>query len=404
MLYQAYEANRSVWTAFRLAAGLAKMALNSVPGYPNSPLASRQSAFLDVAMGTGLIHDRPAFGIDQVTVGRRTITVREETVLRTPFGSLIHFAKDRKMEEPRVLVVAALAGHFSTLMRDTIRTMLPDHDVYLADWNNARDVPVADGRFGLDEYIEHVIQFLEELGPGTHLLAVCQPGPAAIAATAIMAERGSAASPRSLTLMASPVDTSSSPTVVNQLAMTLPLSFFEHSMLTTVPLGFEGYGRRVYPGFLQLTAFVSMNVSRHFDQHAALYESLVRGDDAEAQSIRTFYDEYFAVLDISAEFYLDTIDAVFQRNLLANGQLQWKGQQVNPGKVKSTALLTVEGERDDVCGLGQTLAAHELFTGVDPSNKRHHLQVGVGHYGVFSGRRWQTEIYPVLREFILLHA
>jgi len=405
MLYQAYEAFGALMTPWRVGAGLTQMTLGLLPrAYADGPGGRRLAALCEMAMRSGLIHRRPSFGIDEIVVGSRTVAVREEPVLSTPFGRLIHFAKDTPREEPRVLLVAALAGHFATLMRDTVRTLLAEHDVYLAEWNNARDVPPELGRFGLDDYIAHLVQFLEELGPGTHLVAVCQPCPAAIAATAILAERQSASVPRTLTLMAGPVDTDSSPTVVNQVAMTTPLSWFEDHVVTTVPLGYKGFGRRVYPGFLQLAAFAGMNLERHIEQHGTLFTSLVRGDEETAESIRDFYDEYFAVLDMPAEFYLETIDAVFQRNLLARGELQWRGRRVDPGAVTTAALMTVEGDRDDICGLGQTLAAHDLFTGIDPSNKRHHLQVGVGHYGVFSGRRWRQETYPLVREFILLHA
>ena len=405
MLYPAYEAQRALLTPWRLAAGLTRTALGSLPlGCAASPPATYVAAWCEMAMHSGLTHERPDWDIDQVTVGRRSVAVREETVVGTPFGKLIHFAKRARLEEPRVLIVAALAGHFSTLLRDTVRTMLADHDVYVAEWSNARDVPAEAGPFGFDDYIAHLVDFLEELGPGTHLVAVCQPCPASISAAAILAERGSSCVPRSLTLMAGPVDTSSNPTAVNELAVETPLSWFADNLVAKVPLGYAGFGRDVYPGFLQVTAFASMNLGRHLDQHRAMFQYLVQGDQQSFQSIRSFYDEYFAVLDMPAEFYLQTIDVIFQRNLLAHGELQWRGQRVNPAAVTNSALLTVEGERDDVCGLGQTLAAHELLSGIEPSNKRHHLQVGVGHYGVFSGRRWQQEIYPVVRESILLHA
>jgi polyhydroxyalkanoate depolymerase len=279
--------------------------------------------------------------------------------------------------------------------------MLSDHDVYVAEWANAREVPLAAGRFGLDEYIEHVMRWLQVLGPPTHAVAVCQPGPAVLAATALLAQHDSPAVPRSLTLMASPIDTSVSPNAVNHLATSTPLDWFRTHLLMPVPPGHPGFGRHVYPGFLQLASFVNMNIQRHTDQHTALYWSLVRGDEATARTIRDFYDEYFAVLDMDGDYYLDTVDAVFQRNLLAQGELTWRSERVDPGAVRTTSLLTVEGERDDVCGLGQTVAAHDLLKSVKPARKRHHLQVGVGHYGVFSGRRWQGEIYPEVREFIL---
>jgi poly(3-hydroxybutyrate) depolymerase len=405
MLYQLYETQESLMAPWRAGAGLARMALGALPRKLAATMPVRYHvAVCEMMMHTRLTHTRPDFGIDQVAAGGQSLPVVEEVTLSTPFGRLVHFRKAGRREEPRVLIVAALSGHFATLMRDTVRTMLADHDVYLAEWENARDVAAEAGRFGLDEYIEHVIRFLDETGPGTHVVAVCQPCPAVVAAAAVMAGHNDPAQPRTLTLMAGPMDTTSNPTAVNELAWSTPLAWFEENVVMPVPAGYPGFGRKVYPGFLQLSAFVSMNLERHLDQHALLFRSLVRGDDGTAASVRTFYDEYFAVLDIDADFYLQTIDAFFQRNLLVKGELHWKGELVDPGAIRSTALLTVEGERDDVCGLGQTMAAHDLLNGVKASSKSHHLQVGVGHYGVFSGRRWQQETYPVVRDFILMNA
>ena len=408
MLYQAYEAQRWAWRPFRIAAGLTQMGLEAVDTrLAQHPLARVLSANCELAMRTELHHQRPAWGIHETTVGGRAVAVREELAARTAFGSLIHFAKADPglvANEPRVMVVAALAGHFSTLLRDTVRTLLPDHDVYVTDWHNVRDVPLDEGRFGLEDYIAHLVEWLELLGPGTHVVAVCQPCPAAIAATTILATRNSPSQPRTLTLMAGPVDTRVSPTKVNELATSTELEWFADNVIDVVPLGYPGAGRRVYPGFVQLSAFVSMNAPRHLRQFVQLYGDLIRGNTARAQAVATFYQEYFAVLDISADLYLETVDAVFMRHLLPKHQLTWRGETLDPGQVRRTALLTVEGENDDVCGLGQTLAAHDLLTGVDPMRKRHHLQLGVGHYGVFSGRRWQQEIAPVVRDFILQHA
>lgn len=406
MLYYLYEAEQAVLYPWRLAAGVTSAVLEALPeAWTDHPLGRRQLAACQLVMHTRITHDRPPFGIDSIDLAGGPTSVTEEVTASTPFGRLLHFAKQApsagRGEEPRVLIVAPLSGHFSTLMRETVRTMLADHDVYLAEWHNARDVPTEAGRFGLDEYIGHVVDFVEILGSGTHLMAVCQPGPAALAATAILAGRGSPAQPRSLILMASPIDTSVSPNAVNQLAADTPLEWFADNVIMPVPPGHPGWGRRVYPGFLQLSAFVNMNTNRHLDQHAALYWNIVKGKWAEAATIRDFYDEYFAVLDMDADYYLDTIDAVFQRNLLARGELTCGGEKVDPGLITATALMTVEGERDDICGMGQTLAAHDLLTSVKPASKRHHLQIGVGHYGVFSGHRWQQETYPKVREFIL---
>ena len=402
MLYLAYEAQRAALLPARLMAGATKAALETLPGaVAESRPARNLAAVCEMLMRADLTHTRPAFGIESVRIGSASYDVVEEEVSRTAFGSLLHFRKVGAAAGPRVLVVAALAGHFATLLRDTVETLLPDHDVYITDWFNARDVPLQEGRFGLDDYIGHVIDYLETLGPGTHLLGVCQPCPAALAATAVLAARGSECVPRSLTLMAGPVDTRSNPTAVNDLATSTKLSWFEKNVIFTVPLGHKGAGRRVYPGFLQLSAFASMNIGRHISQHGTLLHDLATGRDAEAKVISTFYDEYFAVLDLHADYYLETVDRVFMRQLLPQGQLTWRGEKVDPSAITRTGLMTVEGERDDICGLGQTMAAHELCSNVPALRHAHHLQLGVGHYGVFSGRRWRQETYPLVRNFIL---
>jgi polyhydroxyalkanoate depolymerase len=405
MLYQLYEAQQASLHPLRLGAGLTSAALDLLPArWCDSQLFRTHSAWCQMVLHTRITHTRPAFGINDVLTAGGKVAVKEEPVLSTSFANLLHFSKLVAEDEPRVLIVAPLSGHFSTLMRETVRTMVADHDVYLAEWVNARDVPVEAGRFGLDDYIGQLVDFLEALGPGTHVIGVCQSGPAVLAATAILAGRGSTCQPRGLVLMASPIDTSVSPTAVNRLAMDRPLSWFADHVVMPVPPGHLGCGRLVYPGFLQLAGFLSLNTKRHLSQHSALYWNLVRGERDAARAIRDFYDEYFAVLDMDAEYYLDTIDRIFQRNLLAKGEMFWRGQLVRPGAIKATALMTVEGERDDICGMGQTVAAHDLLTTVKPRNKRHHLQVGVGHYGVFSGRRWEQEIYPRVQEFILSYA
>jgi polyhydroxyalkanoate depolymerase len=302
---------------------------------------------------------------------------------------------------PKVLVVSPLSGHFATLLRDTVRTLLPDHDVYITDWHNARDIALSAGRFGFAEYVDHVIAFLDAIGTRAHVLSVCQPCVQVVAAVALMAEDNHPAQPRSMTLMAGPVDVRTSPTKVNELAMSKSLAWFERNLISRVPWMHPGALRRVYPGFVQLSAFMAMNMDRHTKAHANLYGHLARGENAEAQAIKSFYDEYFAVLDMPAEFFLETVDFVFQRALLARGELTHRGRQVDPSAIRRTALLTVEGERDDICGFGQTAAAHDLCTGLKPYMKRHHMQPGVGHYGVFSGRRWETQIYPIVRNMIL---
>lgn len=396
MLYSLYETQQVALSSWRMAAGLGQSMLSLMPKvWTDSPVGRMQSAWCEMVVDTKIRHRRPPF---------RIAGADEVVAAATPFARLLHFDKNTSRPGPRVLIVAALSGHFSTLMRETVQTMLADHDVYLVDWNNARDIPLADGRFGLEEYIEHVVDFVEKLGPDTHVVAVCQPGPAVLAATAILAERASGAQPRSLTLMAAPIDTSVSPNSINDLATRTPLSFFADRVVMAVPMGRPGVGRKVYPGFLQLSAFMSMNPDRHMDQHRALFWDLVTGKAAEAGAIRQFYDEYFSVLDMDADFYLETIDAVFQRNLLARGELDWHGRRVDPAAIETTALLTVEGERDDICGAGQTHAAHDLVPDIPRSRKKRYIAQGVGHYGVFSGHRWTEETYPVVRDFIAASA
>jgi poly(3-hydroxybutyrate) depolymerase len=401
MLYQAYQAQRDLTAPARAFAGLASWSLGELPDrWTDNRLARRLSAGYEMVGRARLTHVRPAFGIDQVMVGDEPVPVREELALSTPFSSLLHFAKDVDEPQPTVLLVTALAGHFSTLLRSTVRSLLADHDVYVTDWLNARDVGIEHGSFGLDDYIGQVIAFLEFIGPGCHLMSVCQPCPASLAATSIMAAADNPAQPRSLTLMAGPVDTRVNPTKVNDLAHSKSFGWFETNVITTVPVRYPGALRRVYPGFLQLSGFMFMNLERHVKQHIELYNDLVRGDYEEARAIEDFYDEYFAVLDMPAEFYLETIDRVFQRELLARGELTWRDQPVDPRAIRRTGLLTIEGERDDVCGVGQTMAAQDLCSGIRPARKRHHLQPGVGHYGVFSGSKWETQVYPIVRNFI----
>jgi polyhydroxyalkanoate depolymerase len=402
MLYQAYQAQRDLTAPARAWAGLVNWSIDGLPdAWTDNPFARRLSAGFEMISRSRLTHERPPFGIDHTMVGGRATAVEEEVLLATPFSNLLHFAKEVSEPQPRVLLVSALAGHFSTLLRSTIRSLVADHDVYVIDWLNARDVAVDHGAFGFDDYVGQLMSFLEFIGPGAHLMAVCQPCPAALSAASIMAAEDNPAQPKSMVLMAGPVDTRVSPTKVNQLAHSKPLTWFEQNVIATVPFRYPGATRRVYPGFLQVSGFVAMNLGRHVSQHIALYNDLVRGDYEEAKEIEDFYDEYFAVLDMPAEFYLETIDRVFQRDLLAKGELTWRGRPVDPGAIRRTALLTVEGEKDDICGAGQTLAAQALCSKIKPSKKRHHLQPGVGHYGVFAGSKWEKQIYPIVRNFIL---
>jgi poly(3-hydroxybutyrate) depolymerase len=370
-------------------------------GIADNAVLRNLTAVYELMARAGLTHSRPAFGIHGVTVGNREVAVHERAALTTPFGTLLHFKKDIDTPQPRVLLVAPLSGHFATLLRGTARTMLPEHDVYVTDWHNVRDVPLMHGRFGFDDYIAHLIRFLEAIGPGAHVVAVCQPCVAVLVATAVMAQTGNAGQPRSMTLMAGPIDTRVNPTKVNSLANSRPIEWFEQNLIATVPLRYPGDFRRVYPGFMQLAAFMSMNVERHMKAHRELYDHLAKGEHEKAQVTKAFYDEYFAVLDLTAEFYLETVRLVFQEHALPTGRLEWQGERVEPRAIRRTTLLTVEGERDDICAVGQTAAAHELCSGLRPYRKRHHMQAGVGHYGVFSGNRWTNQIYPLLRNVIL---
>ena len=402
MLYEAYQAQSDFLAPFRAMADLTRTALADTRLGPVANLFFRGiAAGAELASRAHLNHIRPDYDIHEATVEGRQVPVLEETVLDTPFGNLLHFRKETNLYQPRVLIVAPMAGHFATLLRHTARTMLNDHDVYITDWKNARDVPLSAGRFGVDEYIDALIRFLDRIGPGAHAMAVCQPCAALLAAVAVMAETQHRATPRSMTLMAGPVDTSINPTEVNRLATSHPLEWFEQNLISTVPMRYAGAGRRVYPGFMQISAFMAMNLPRHWRAHVDLYGYLLRGDTQKADNSKKFYDEYFSVADLPAEFYLETVRNVFQEYRLARGTFRYRGHPVDPGIIRKTALLTVEGEKDDICAIGQTMAAHDLTPNIKPFRKKHYVQAGVGHYGVFSGSKWATQIYPMVRNTIL---
>ena len=401
MLYQAYQFYSDATVPARKIAELGLSAMVPFIGEAKGAWLRKFTAALELVSRSGLTHTRPAYGITSVRVGNRDVAVTEEALATTPFGTLLHFKKDIDQAQPRVLVVAPLSGHFATLLRSTVQTLLADHDVCITDWHNARDAPLSAGTFGFEDYIDHLIQWLRVIGPGGHVLAVCQPCVQVLAAVAVMAEAGDPAKPKTMTLMAGPIDTRVNPTKVNELATGKPIRWFENNLISRVPSRYPGAGRRVYPGFVQLLAFVSMNVERHRKAHLDLYKHLAKGEVEKAQAIKDFYDEYFAVLDLSAEFYLETVAWVFQEARLAKGELTFRGGRVDMKAIRRTMLLTVEGERDDICSIGQTSAAHALCTGLRPHMKRHHLQVGVGHYGVFSGRRWETQVYPQVKNTIL---
>lgn len=346
-------------------------------------------------------HRRPPFGIDAIAIDGALVPIVEEIATGTPFGALLHFRKTAPVaRQPRVLIVAPMSGHFATLLRGTVRTMLAEHDVYITDWHNPRDIPLSAGRFGFDEYVAHVIDFIRHIGPDTHVLAICQPTVAALAAVALMAADGDPAQPASLTLMAGPIDCRVNPTNVNVLATSHSLDWFARNLISVVPAGFPGAQRCVYPGFVQVGAFMSMNPDRHASSFSDMYFERANGDPAKADMLRHFYDEYFATADLTAEFYLETVEKVFQQYALARGELTVGGRLVEPAAIHRTALLTIEGEKDDICAVGQTVAAQELCSGLPAYLKTHHVQTGAGHYGVFNGNRWETQIYPIVRATI----
>jgi poly(3-hydroxybutyrate) depolymerase len=401
MLYEAYQAQQDFLAPWRAGADLFCAAFGDTALGPAANYLFRGAAAgAEVFSRAHMIHERPPYGIGEVMVAGKPVAVHEEVALAMPFGNLVHFRKPGARDQPRVLLAAPMAGHFPTLLRQTASALLADHDVYITDWKSGRDVALSEGRFGTDEYIDHLVAFFTRIGPGVHGMAVCQPGPAMLAAVALMAEENHPATPKSLILMAGPIDTRRNPTQVNRLANEHDLRWFERHLITTVPRRYAGAHRRVYPGFLQLSAFLTMNLSRHVRAHMDLFSDILNGEIARAEASRKFYDEYFSVADLPAEFYLETVQKVFQEHHLPRGLYEWRGREVDPRAIRDTALLTVEGERDDICGLGQTGAAHALCTGIKPSRKRHHVQAGAGHYGVFSGSRWEAEIYPVVRDII----
>ncbi len=401
MMYQLYQAQADMLFPLRQAArfGVSLAKLTDC-GACTPPLIRHVAAGLSLFAAAGLTHARPPFGIDAVAVDGTAVAVTEEAADDTPFGVLLRFRKDHAVQQPRVLLVAPMSGHFATLLRGTVQVMLPEHDLYITDWKNARDVPLAEGRFGFDEFVDHIVRFLRAMGPGSHVVAVCQPAVAALAAAAVMAEAGDPATPRSMTLMAGPIDTQVNPTKVNELAKSRPIEWFQRHLISAVPWRFPGAFRHVYPGFVQLSAFMSMNMDRHISAHFGQFRSLVGGDHISAEAHRRFYDEYGAVMDLPAEFYLETVQRVFQEHDLPRGVLAWHGQTVRPAAIRRMGLLTVEGERDDICAIGQTMAALDLCSRIPVNLKQNHLQTGVGHYGVFSGRRWASEVYPRVREMI----
>jgi polyhydroxyalkanoate depolymerase len=368
--------------------------------YPNIPMAWSSAALEGFAL-FGFTHFRPDFAVTSVEIRGETRAVRQSVAQTTPFCNLTRFVREGGENDPKVLLVAPMSGHFATLLRGTLKTLVRDHQVYITDWTNPRDTPAAAGVFGLEAYTRHLMDFVRFLGEECHIVAVCQPTVSALAATAVLAMENSNIQPASLTLMAGPIDVRISPNGVNKLANEKPLQWFRDNLISTVPWQFAGRGRKVYPGFVQLSAFMSMNASRHQNAFIDFWRYRAEGAHEKADAIAEFYREYFAVMDMTADFYLETIDQVFQRCLLPQGEMMFEGQRVDMRAIRKTFLLTVEGEKDDICSVGQTLAAQDLCAGLRPYMKTHHLQAGVGHYGVFAGKRWDTQVYPVVRNHIM---
>jgi len=416
MLYQIYETNRAWISPFsEFASAASKLYSNPLSPLAQIPSAHRVSAGFDLVHRLTKEYEKPEFGINKVNVHGTDVVIQEQVVEDKPFCKLIRFKRftddaallDKMRDQPSVLIVAPLSGHHSTLLRDTVRTMLQDHKVYITDWIDARMVPLEDGPFHLDDYVNYVQDFIRKVGPGVHVISVCQPTVPVLAAVSLMASRGET-TPRTMTMMGGPIDARRSPTAVNNLAMNKSFEWFENNVIYRVPPNYPGASRRVYPGFLQHTGFVAMNPDRHANSHYDYFLDLVRGDGDSADAHRQFYDEYNAVLDMPAEYYLDTIKTVFQDFALVNGTWKvrnpkGKDELVCPQDIKTTALLTVEGELDDISGAGQTRAAHELCTGIPKGRQKHYDVVGAGHYGIFSGRRWREQAYPEIRAFILSH-
>jgi poly(3-hydroxybutyrate) depolymerase len=409
MLYSLYEAGYYASTPLRLAA-LATRDFWSSPLNPakDSDLGRRLFANSDLFANLTRRYGKPKWRIDSVEIDGHPVRVRATEVWSSPWCKLTHFARDmsdmrkagRRTLEPAVLIAAPLSGHYATLLRGTVEGFLQDHEVYITEWSNARDVPVLEGRFDFHDYIDHIRQMLQVLGPRPHVVAVCQPGPPVLAAAALMAEDGDESRPASMTFMGSPIDARLSPTVTNKLAEEKPFTWFKSNMIDTVPGPYPGMGRRVYPGFVQLASFMSMNIEKHQEAHQRYLKQLMDGDGDEAEKHLEFYDEYLSVLDLTEEFYLQTVDVVFQRYLLPKGELVHRGRLVRPELITDIGLLTVEGENDDISGIGQTQAAHALCSGLPEALKQDYVQPHVGHYGVFNGKRFREEIYPRVREFI----
>lgn len=404
MLYELHEAQHASLLPLRLWAKVtAEFYGNPFSVFSHNPMSRVVTAGADVVLRMTRRYSKPEFGLAETVVQGKTVDVSEEVELEKPFCQLLHFKRDTKRKDPKILIVAPLSGHYATLLRDTVRTFLPDHDVYITDWKDARTVPISDGPFHFADYVAYVQEFIRHLGTDLHVISVCQPTVPVLAAISLMAQHGEK-TPKTMLMMGGPIDTRRSPTVVNNFALKHPIEWFENRLISRVPAKYPGFGRDVYPGFLQLAGFVAMNPDRHIDSHKDYFYHLVKGDGDNADAHRKFYDEYNAVMDLPAEYYLDTVKAVFQEHHLPKGQMMVTGEQVDPGAIKTTALFSIEGEIDDISGNGQTEAAHGLCTGIPAARHKHLLAKDVGHYGIFSGRKFRESIYPEMHAFIRKYA
>lgn len=405
-LYSMIEASRHTMQPFRYLVRTGK-AITEHPMNPmiEFPMGRTLNASLEIMERLTRQYHKPEFGIHHITMGDKDVHIRQKTLMSKPFCRLLHFEKDfhrqkKKVKQPKLLIVAPLSGHFSTLLRGTVKDTLPHFDVYITDWINASEIPQSEGTFDLDDHINYCIEFMEHLGPDVHVMAVCQPTVPVLAAISIMAANHSKSQPKSMILIGGPIDARKNPTEVNKYADNRHMNWFETQVITRVPMNYPGAWRLVYPGFIQLAGFMSMNMQRHVGEHMKLFQHLVIGDGESAQAHRTFYNEYLSVMDIPAEFYLQTIETVFKEYSLPKGTMVSRGRAVHPADIKKTALLVIEGELDDISGIGQTKAAIDLCKNIPKSKKTYHLQKGVGHYGTFNGRRFREQIVPFMEKFI----
>ena len=405
MLYTVHEMQRN-WLASvgAMAQSTSQWLLNPVNPISHAGTSPMMARALEVFAHAAAPRGKPPFDLATTIVDGVSVAVSEEIIQRKPFGQLKRFNRAVSgRKDPRVLIIAPMSGHYATLLRGTVERLLPDHEVYITDWRDAKQVPLSEGQFDLNDYIDYIIEFAQTVGAGSHMLAVCQPAVPAYAAVAYMSGQGDPATPLTLTMMGGPVDTRKAPTSVDDLATQRPFAWFEQNVIAKVPNGYAGAGRKVYPGFLQLAGFMSMNLANHMKSHWEMYKHLMAGDDDSADATKAFYEEYRSTSDMTAEFYLQTIDVVFQRQAIAKGEFIHRGVLCNPSAIDRTALLAIEGERDDISGLGQTKAALDLATGLGDEKKQYYMAEGAGHYGIFNGRKWRESIAPVVERFIRQH-